>query len=113
MLQKSIWTSVIDALWPPTFPGNSPNAMISKELTNTTKKKLAELNRIPMAGKVHCKVCHRRLRPSFDVNSCKRGDCPLDKGPKDEILDFKDWPKNKFTVIQDLECEDAWTNNNS
>lgn len=101
-LQKSIWTSVIDAFRPSTLP-ILPRDMISKELTNTTENQ--DLNRILMAGKVRCKVCHRKLKSTFDANSCKRLDCPLEKKEQFQILTFKEWKQPKFKIIEDFECE--------
>mgnify|MGYP001566963436 FL=1 len=60
--------------------------------------------------KVKCKICHRRLHAHFDATTCKNDNCPLDKGPREEVLTFENYAKPKFTIIEELNCEDRWNN---
>lgn len=64
-----------------------------------------------MAAKVRCSQCHRKLNGNFTGRDCVRYNCPEKEKELFETLTFKDWVDPKFTVIEELECENKREDN--
>ena len=55
--------------------------------------------------KMRCKKCNRKLNTDHRTITCSFKDCKYASKHLAEVLEFKDYPKDKYDIVSELTCK--------
>ena len=58
-----------------------------------------------LSMKIRCKKCNRKLNTNHRTSTCNVKGCQYSNKQLADALEFKDYPKDEYEIVEELKCK--------